>query len=70
VTTTKRVDTIEVVVTDANVLINLIITERLGLLHELPGLRFCVTREVVEEKEPPRNRRLLPRRCSPKPRRD
>ena len=38
-----------VVVTDANVLINLIHTRRLAILGELPGLRFVVPDDVVAE---------------------
>jgi len=38
-----------VVVTDANVLINLIHTGRLSLLGQLPGLRFVVPDNVVAE---------------------
>ena len=38
-----------VVVTDANVLINLIHTGRLPLLGQLPGLRFVVPDDVVAE---------------------
>ena len=38
-----------VVVTDANVLFNLIHTRRLAILGELPGLRFVVPDDVVAE---------------------
>lgn len=50
-----------VVVTDANVLINLIHTGRLDLLGALPGLEFVVPPEVVDEVSVPKQADALAR---------
>lgn len=52
-------DTGTVVVTDANVLINLIHVSRLGLCAELPGLSFRVPDHVASEVRRARQRKQL-----------
>jgi len=52
---------VRVVVTDANVLINLIHVGRLGLLSALPGYKFVVPREVEAEVRIPAQARELAR---------
>lgn len=52
-------DTVRVVVTDANILINLIHVQHLSLLGDLAGFSFVVPEEVVAEVSDPEQRRSL-----------
>ncbi|MBU6299673.1 MAG: hypothetical protein KGJ79_18915 [Alphaproteobacteria bacterium] len=51
--------TLSIVVTDANVLINLIHAERLGLLSQIPPYEFVVVEEVVAEITRPEQKQML-----------
>jgi predicted nucleic acid-binding protein len=52
-------DVLRVVVSDTNILINLCIAGRLGLLAIIPSVRFVVPREVQREMQRGRGRRYI-----------